>query len=209
MSYKLDKQKEKLEKALTAYREGKSRLFDESGNRIYAPQEHDRRLQALNAGITEVIAETRVVSAGIVETAKRDMLGTDPLTWLSAKDLQKASTMARFVEEDINNLPFNELVNRAQMVRDDKVLTWLYARYAPQRVEAVRLSIAQEKTKTPDGFGEFMTAVQDLPALAMPADVRTQQEKATRDHEGAVDLSIHAGKVEHELGLRSHFEAKI
>ena len=134
----------RLERAAERFEAAKAALFRSGdGQPMYAPEEHQQRLDGLLAEYDDVGAEIKAtaeeaIAAGRQELAKLD--SASPLDRLTADEQQAASVRALFVREDCETLPLGPLTARVRAVlaSGDRVDAYLLGRYAGARLDADR-----------------------------------------------------------------------
>ena len=132
----------RLERAAEHFETAKAKLYRSGdGQPVYAPEEHQQRLDGLLADYDSVGADVKAtaeeaIAAGRQELAKLD--GASPLDRLTAEEQQAASTRALFVREDCETLPLSQLTARVRAVlaSGDRVDSYLLGRYAGARLNA-------------------------------------------------------------------------
>jgi hypothetical protein len=131
-----------LDQAAVRFTTEKAKLFRADGGAIYADQVYDEKVAALTAELHAVAERVRgVADREIAEVnRRREAEHDDPIGQLTVQEQQAASSRALFVKEDAMLLPLPDLIRRLRGVNaagKDKVSSYLWSRYARQRIEAI------------------------------------------------------------------------
>lgn len=120
-----------LDQALETYRTGIKGLTRD-GRRLYADDEHERRVKQLRRDLETAFRETQDKLEASLSAAEQALteLQPDPLLLLSAADLARASALRAFIEDDITRRPQQEVAQQARLAleRGDRAAMALYAR---------------------------------------------------------------------------------
>jgi hypothetical protein len=131
-----------VQQAVERARTDRAALLRPDGTRRYTDAEHVEREQAINGRLDSDL-DAIIESARSDEAAARAELEgleveRDPLAGLSTADLERAAALREFVREDVETLPWTDVLSRIEISKGDKVLALLMIRYARRRLDAER-----------------------------------------------------------------------
>lgn len=129
-----------VDRALQTFEQQKAGLFQPDGKKIYADDEHERRLEALWTPVQRAkdAFDSHVTTATTeAQTAVERVEGYDLSEALSTEELARANNLRAFVQEDIDAMTVSEIVDRLQAVAhgSDKARAFVFLRYAQKRFE--------------------------------------------------------------------------
>jgi hypothetical protein len=183
-SFRLKSQERDVEKAVAAFEDEKKRLY-RGGVKLYADQEHNRRLGELTDGLRERVEAVSSEAARDAEGYDKEALALsyrDPLTNLTVSERERVSASMPLVREDFETMGLASLVERLRAVAagSDKVAMFLHSRYALRRceLETARLDEASRST------GEAPVVNIDTAALR---ELRTAAEEIARELKDPAD----------------------
>jgi len=133
-----------VEQALTTAQAERARLTPD-GRSFYAPDEHQRREQAIEEALDATLARVSAAADEAVTSAAGTLDGltdTDPLDTLSVPEQEAANRRAAFVREDAERLPLADLTRRVRqaLAGSDRAMTYLWLRYGDARFQAEQAS---------------------------------------------------------------------
>ncbi len=178
-----------LDQAAVRFTAEKAKLFRGDGSAIYADAVYEEKVTALTAELHAVadkvigVAEAEIREVNRRQEAEHD----DPITRLTVEEQQAASARATFVREDAMLLPLADLTQRLRGVSaagKDKVNSYLWSRYARQRIEAIKTANAESGRPTAAATRaqlETLTdAIVDLESVLGVANALTKSQAAQR-----------------------------
>ncbi len=136
-----------IDKAIEKFAQQKAALFRADGSAVYADAVYREKLEALTAEMHAIAdrvtnqAEAQIVAVNRLQEAEF----TDPIGSLTLAEQDQASARATFVREDAMLLSLPDLVRRLRGVSAEgksKVDSYLWSRYARQRIEAIKTANA-------------------------------------------------------------------
>ena len=110
------------------------------GRPLYAPDEHQRREQAIEErlqGVIERASETADEAVSAAAVTLERLTDTDPLNALTVQEQEAANRRAVFVKEDAERLSLGDLTRRVRqaLAGSDRAMLYLWARYADVRLQ--------------------------------------------------------------------------
>ncbi len=187
-----ENQSRDIEKAVSAFEAERQRLY-RGGVKLYADQEHNRRLGELTEDLREKVE-------AVAEEAARDAVGyerealalsyRDPLTNLTVSERERVSASMPLVREDFEAMTLGALVERLRAVAAgvDKPSKLLHARYGLRRyeMETARLGEARlaSQGQSTDGNPVGTTDTAALRELKKAAEELAQELKDPADERG-------------------------
>ncbi len=178
-----------FDQAAVRFTNEKAKLFRADGSAVYADQVYDEKVAALTAELHAVaekvhgVAEREIAEVNRRQEAEHD----DPITRLTVQEQQAASARAVFVKEDAMLLPLADLTRRLRGVSaagKDKVNSYLWSRYARQRIEAIKTASADSGRPTDPAMraqlGALTEAIVDLESVLGVANALTKSQAAQR-----------------------------
>ncbi len=182
--FRTKSQERDIEKAVSAFEDEKKRLYRD-GVKLFADQEHSRRLGELTEDLRERVEAVSSEAARDAEGYDKEALALsyrDPLTNLTVSERERVSASVPLVREDFEAMTLASLVERMRAVAagSDKVAKLLHARYGLRRyeMETARLDEASRST------GESPVVNIDLGALRV---LRTEAEKLAQELQDPAD----------------------
>ncbi len=149
----LTEHRERVEQAQRILAEGRKALLRPDGSRMYSDAEHVERDHALLATYNQTLAEaSQAAQAAIHEAdALLSRPDADPLSSLSASELERANALLLFTERDAELLSLQELAGRMELALEgDKATRYVWWRAADRLVRqwknGVRNGIAPTDT---------------------------------------------------------------
>lgn len=222
-------QEKDVERAVSAFEAEKKRLY-RGGVKLYADEEHTRRLGELTEDLREKVE-------AVAEEAARDAVGyerealalsyRDPLTNLTVSERERVSASLPLVREDCESHSLASLVERMRAVAAgvDKPSKLLHARYGLRRYEMETARLASQGQSTGESpvvnidtaaLRELKTSAEEIAQeLKDPADERGReavQEAATKSRRivttarsklNEADGTADLARREHSDGLRT------
>lgn len=127
-----------LEHSVRAREEAQRDLLASDGKTpIYQPDEHTRRMTAIDEAFKDRVAVAAGVADGVLATVEAQRLSehADPLASLDLAQLSLAGEYRPFVAEDCASMPLPALVGRLEWAAAsrDRGLRYCYGRYGAQR----------------------------------------------------------------------------
>lgn len=181
-----ENQSRDIEKAVSAFEAEKKRLY-RGGVKLFADEEHNRRLGELTEDLREKVEAVSSEAAQDAEGYDKEALALsyrDPLTNLTVSERERVLGSMPLVKEDFETMALAALVQRMRAVAAgvDKPSKLLHARYGLRRCEMETARLASQGQST-DGnpvvnidtaaLRELRTAAEKLAQeLRDPADER-------------------------------------
>jgi len=113
-----------------SFAQGRAKLFDGDGQPLYAPAEHQRQMEALQAGVDATVTSAVEVAdrhIAVATTAIRRAEQGDPARALDQATLGRAAALKPFADQDVQDLPGSALLERLQDVQAGGDRAYLYA----------------------------------------------------------------------------------
>jgi hypothetical protein len=185
-----------LELAVQAFKSGRATLLTKDGQPVYAPEEHQRREEALRQPLEAEIVSAKEAAQEEQAEAKAALAtleGYDPLDSLTEAELGRAASLAPFVREDVAELAPERLEARvsAVLASKDRVAIRLWTRYVGRRYDA---SLSAGRT---DGLAALHEPLRRLRATDTAA--KQQREQLEARVAAAQKLDGHALRAGWEL----------
>jgi len=133
----LTEHREHVEQAQRRLAEGRAALLRKDGTRLYSDTEHAEREAALLAAYSQTLNEaSQAAQAAIHEAdALLSRPDADPLSSLSAGELERANALLLFTERDAELLSLQELAGRMELALEgDKATRYVWYRVADRLV---------------------------------------------------------------------------
>lgn len=199
-SFRLKSQERDVERAVSAF-EAAQKLLYRDGTKLYADDEHHRRLGELTEDLretVEAVASEATTDAGKYEKDALALSYSDPLKNLLNSEREQVTASMPLVREDCETMPLGALVERMRAVAAgvDKPSKLLHSRYSLRRYEMENVRIDEARQSTGESpvvnidtaaLRELRTEAEKLgQELKDPADERKRQaaqEAATRSHQ--------------------------
>ena len=133
-----------VEQAIATAQTERARLTPD-GRPLYAPDEHARREQAIEATLAATLTRVSAAADDAVRAAAATLDGvtdTDPLNALTPTEQDSANRRAAFVKEDAAQLPLPALARRLThaLAGEDRAVLYLWLRYGEARLQAEQTS---------------------------------------------------------------------
>lgn len=179
-----ENQSRTVEKAVSAFEAEKKRLY-RGGVKLYADQEHSRRLGELTEDLRERVEAVSSEAAQDAEGYDKEALALsyrDPLTNLTVSERERVSASMPLVREDFEAMTLGALVERMRAVAAgvDKPSKLLHSRYGLRRYEMETARLASQGQST----GESPVVNIDTAALR---ELKTAAEEIARDLKDPAD----------------------
>jgi hypothetical protein len=128
-----------LDRAVSAFTQGKATLYRPDGQPKYIPDEMREREAALLAALDEVIGRVGERAEEAIAAARQELevlTGADPWDRLTESERTAATARQPFVKEDVEQLPYARLAElaRAAIVANDRAAMYLWWRYGSRRL---------------------------------------------------------------------------
>ena len=188
----------RIDRAVEKVRTGKQNLYTEEGQMLYSNEEHARREEAL---LEEFDREVNSVVSGVdrtIEQADRTLTleHRDLSDSLTVSELERANAKKPYVEEDVRDLPLDDLVRRVEAARTagDKPTMFLYARALPKRTQA-----AYEAGGAQDQGARLERMAKELGEAVRGPDAAKKLEGAEKEKRDANSLKLYAQDQRREI----------
>ncbi len=181
----------RIDRATAAFRAGERNLYTDAGQKIYADEEHERRYDAL----LERFDREKDIAVGeadrAIERAERTLAleHRDLSDSLTTTELERANAKKPYVEDDVRNLPLDDLERRVEAARasGDKPTLFLYARALPRRAQE-----AYEAGVNPEQGARLERLAKELEGEVRGSEAKRALEKAAKEKRDANSLKIYA-----------------
>lgn len=173
---RIDAAQRQLEHSVRAYQEAQRDLLASDGRTpIYQPDEHTRRMTAIQEAFKDRVAVAAGVADGVLATVEVQRLSehADPMASLDLAQLSLAGQYAPFVREDCETLSMPALIGRLSWAASsrDKGLRAVYSRYG-----AARWRKELDAQPQPAGLPELRTALEKLGAIGAARGLTPEME---------------------------------
>jgi hypothetical protein len=188
----------RIDRALEQFRAGERDLYTEDGQKLYSDEEHERRHDALLAEFDREKDSAVAEADRTIERAERTLAleHRDLSDSLTTTELERANAKKSYVEDDVRDLPLENLECRAEAARaaGDKPTLFLYARTLPKRAEA-----EYEASVFPDKAAKLERLAKELGEAVRGAEAKRELEKAEKEKRDANSLKLYAQDQRREI----------
>jgi hypothetical protein len=188
----------RIDRAVEKFRAGKRNLYTDDGQMLYSDEEHVRREEAL---LEEFDREVNSVVSGADRTIEQSdrtlaLEHRDLSDSLTTDELERANAKKAYVEDDVRDLPLEDLVRRVEAARSagDKPTMFLYARTLPKRAEA-----EYEASVFPDQAAKLERLAKELAEAVRGPDAAKKLEGAEKEKRDANSLKLYAQDQRREI----------
>lgn len=201
------------EQAITTAEAERAKLMP-NGRPLYAPDEHAKREQAIEAALDAALARvSEAADAAVRESAAalERLTDTDPLGTLTSVEQEAANRRATFVREDAERLPLADLTRRVRqaLAGSDQSMLYLWLRYGDQRLQTEHANGnggAPELRALADAVREAGNRFVDTSAVAS-AERRLSQARAFRRQVSEATRPLLVGRTIAEMRASGRYAA--
>lgn len=188
----------RIDQATKRYRAGERYLRTVDGQRLYSDEEHERRTEALLEEFDREVERAVAEDDRTIERAERTLAleHRDLSDSLTTAELERANAKKPYVEDDVRDLPLDDLVRRVEAAQaaTDKPTLFLYARALPKRAEA-----EYEAGVRPDQAARLEQLAKELTEAVRGLESKKELERAEKEKRDANSLKIYAQNQRTEI----------
>ncbi len=179
----LQQHRERVDQASRTLAEGRKALLRPDGSKRYSDVEHAEREATLLTQFSTTIREAGDAAQAAIRDAEAtlDRAPSDPLHTLGREDLERAKSLAHFVEQDVETLPLVEVARRAEAaLEQDKPTRYLWWRYGSRKAREVRDAARSRSLRLDSTENRALVTLETLVGRLEATLVDVQQRERAR-----------------------------